>query len=49
MIIVNVSLTTGVVLASIGAGIAWGPGAGLIVAGMLVLLLTLYKIERTRG
>ena len=48
MIVVNASLTAGVVLVAIGAGMVWGVGAGWLAGGALVLALTLYKIERTR-
>lgn len=46
--IVNASLLAGVSLASAGVGVGWGLGPGLLAAGLLVLLLTVYKLERTR-
>jgi len=37
----NGGLAVGTALASVGAGLHWGPGVALMVAGGLVLALTL--------
>ena len=37
----NASMLAGTAAASAGAGISWGPGVGLMVAGVLVIALTL--------
>ena len=42
----DIEQAVGGTLASAGVGLLWGPGAALIVAGVL---LTLYGIARERG
>lgn len=42
----NASVVVGVVLAGVGAERWFGYGAGLLVAGLLVLALAIYSAER---
>jgi hypothetical protein len=41
-------LTLGFVVASFGAGMQWGPGAGLIVVGMGIFVLTVAEMVNRR-
>lgn len=38
--------TLGIVLASVGAGLNWGIGSGLMVAGGLVIGMTVFTASR---
>ncbi len=44
----NGGLAAGALLASIGAGLQWGAGVGLMVAGVLVIALTLVGAHMIR-
>ncbi|MGE0674786.1 MAG: hypothetical protein AB7O64_17210 [Methylibium sp.] len=44
----NGGLAAGALLASIGAGIQWGTGVGLMVGGGLLIALTLYGAHMIR-
>jgi len=40
--IYDIAITAGVLLAAVGAGLQWGAPAGLMVAGGLVITLTVF-------
>lgn len=48
-LVYNVSLGAGTLLASVGAGLQWGAGMGLMVAGGLVIGLTFASLWVNRS